>query len=202
MRSSRCLLVFTSLFRHRTSQPLRLATIYGALAPGLFVRATRNVDLRAVCGAAASGSSASACASAIDFRFTPSFGYAPYILQSPRRVMRVDAATGQPFPVYPRLATFGHTLPFVGLGQSTKSLRSSPLRGSKSREASNRSRGPRQRGEGQSDQQALCWPAAMIARGSYPHTAGRIDNTLTKIALTKARTSLLEYAVSMRLARN
>src|SRR6201997_2817758 len=46
----------------------------------------------------------------------------------------------------------------------------------------------------------------MIARGSYPHTAGRIigrtDNTMTKIALTKARTSFLEYAVSIRLARN
>jgi hypothetical protein len=46
----------------------------------------------------------------------------------------------------------------------------------------------------------------MIARGSCPHTAGRIigrtDNTMTKIALTKARTSFLEYAVSIRLARN
>jgi hypothetical protein len=46
----------------------------------------------------------------------------------------------------------------------------------------------------------------MIARGSYPHTAGRIigrtDNTMTKIVLTKARTSFLEYAVSIRLARN
>jgi hypothetical protein len=46
----------------------------------------------------------------------------------------------------------------------------------------------------------------MIARGSYPHAAGRIigrtDNTKTKIALTKARTSFLEYAVSIRLARN
>jgi len=42
----------------------------------------------------------------------------------------------------------------------------------------------------------------MIARGSYPHTVsrfiGRTDNAMTKIALTKARASLLEYAVSIR----
>src|ERR1700745_982486 len=39
----------------------------------------------------------------------------------------------------------------------------------------------------------------MIARGSYPHAAnqiiGRTDNAMTKIALTKAPSSLLECAV-------
>ena len=39
----------------------------------------------------------------------------------------------------------------------------------------------------------------MIARGSYPHAAshiiGRTDNAMTKIALTKAPTRLLECAV-------
>jgi hypothetical protein len=39
----------------------------------------------------------------------------------------------------------------------------------------------------------------MIARGSYPYTAshiiGHTDNAMTKIALTKAPTSLLECAV-------
>jgi RimJ/RimL family protein N-acetyltransferase len=38
-----------------------------------------------VCGAAASGSSALACASVVDFRFAPGFGYAHHILQLPRR---------------------------------------------------------------------------------------------------------------------
>jgi hypothetical protein len=45
----------------------------------------------------------------------------------------------------------------------------------------------------------------MIAR-SYPHAAshtiGRTDNAMTKIALTKARTSLLECVVYILLARN
>jgi hypothetical protein len=39
----------------------------------------------------------------------------------------------------------------------------------------------------------------MIARGSYPHAAshiiGRTDDAMTKIALTKAPTSLLECAI-------
>jgi hypothetical protein len=39
----------------------------------------------------------------------------------------------------------------------------------------------------------------MIARGSYPHASshiiGRTDNAMTKIALTKAPTSLFECAV-------
>jgi hypothetical protein len=46
----------------------------------------------------------------------------------------------------------------------------------------------------------------MFARGSYPHVAshiiGRIDKAMTKIALTKAPTSLLECAVYILLARN
>jgi len=46
----------------------------------------------------------------------------------------------------------------------------------------------------------------MIARGSYPHAAsriiGRTDNAMTKIAFTKAPTSLLERAVYILLARN
>jgi hypothetical protein len=44
----------------------------------------------------------------------------------------------------------------------------------------------------------------MIARGSYPHSAiiGRTDKAMTKIALTKAPTSLLECAVYILLARN
>jgi hypothetical protein len=46
----------------------------------------------------------------------------------------------------------------------------------------------------------------MIARGLVSSYAsriiGRADNARTKIALTKARISLLEYAVSIRLARN
>jgi hypothetical protein len=45
----------------------------------------------------------------------------------------------------------------------------------------------------------------MTGRGSYPHAAniiGRTDNAMTKIALTKAPTSLLECAVYILLARN
>jgi hypothetical protein len=46
----------------------------------------------------------------------------------------------------------------------------------------------------------------MTERGSYPHAAshiiGRTDNAMTKIALTKAPTSLLECAVYILLARN
>jgi hypothetical protein len=46
----------------------------------------------------------------------------------------------------------------------------------------------------------------MIARGSYPHAVshiiGRTGKALTKIALTKAPTSLLECTVYILLARN
>jgi len=38
-----------SLFRHRTSQPLWLATIYRADCAGTFASATWNIDLRAAC---------------------------------------------------------------------------------------------------------------------------------------------------------
>jgi hypothetical protein len=46
----------------------------------------------------------------------------------------------------------------------------------------------------------------MIARGSYPHAVshiiGRTGKALTKIALTKVPTSLLECAVYILLTRN
>jgi hypothetical protein len=66
--------------------------------------------------------------------------------QTQLRVNLDILSAGRPLPVYPDEQTFRL---FVGMSQtcqSTKSLRSSPLRGSKSRETGRRSRGQRWRG--------------------------------------------------------
>jgi hypothetical protein len=110
----------------------------------------------------------------------------------------------QRLPVYSNKQTISEPVRASRLGQSTKSLRSSPLRGARAeRPVADRE----DSGVKVSTINKRCVGVQhMIARGSCPHTAGRIigriDNTMTKIALTKARTSFLEYAVSIRLARN
>ena len=75
--------------------------------------------------------------------------------------------------------------------QGTKSLRSSPLRGSKSRGAGPRLRGQRQQGgKVNTINKRIVGVQHMIARGSYPyassHIIGRTDNAMTKNCLDES----------------
>jgi hypothetical protein len=93
---------------------------------------------------------------------------------------------GRPLPVFPDEQTFRL---FVGMSQRcqcTKSLRSSPLRGSKSPEAGSRSRGQRWRG-GMVNTISLCIVGVqrMIKNskdqaGRHPDAASHIDPAVTQ----------------------
>jgi hypothetical protein len=66
--------------------------------------------------------------------------------RGPLGVNRVTLVVGRPLPAYPDQWTYPESVHTSQKCHSTKSLRSSPLRGSKSREAGGRSRGQRWRG--------------------------------------------------------
>lgn len=93
------------------------------------------------------------------------------------------------------------------MGHSTKSLRSSPLRGGKSREVgSGREDSDSGGGKVNTINQRAVGVQHMIAHGSYPdaagHIIGRTDDAMTKIALMKAPTSCLNVPSIFWLARN
>jgi hypothetical protein len=99
----------------------------------------------------------------------------------PMRVIRVILTVRRSLPVYPEERTSSVSVGMSQRCQSTKSLRSSPLRGSKSREAGSRSRGQGWRGGKVNTISSCIVGVQRMIKNSKDHLAGRHPDAASHI---------------------
>src|SRR6266436_6180672 len=99
----------------------------------------------------------------------------------PSWVKSAVLTVGRSLPVYPDKQTFSESVGMSQRRQSTKSLRSCPLRGSKSREAGIRSRGQRWRGGKVKTIRSCIVGVQRMIKNSKDHLAGRHPDAASHI---------------------
>jgi hypothetical protein len=128
--------------------------------------------------------STDACGLALCDRVASEKWHRPHILRwarSPKWVNRVTLVVGRPLPVYPDQRTSSDHPGMSGWCQRTKSLRSSPLRGSKSREAGGQVRGQRWRGGKVNTISSCIIGVQRVIKNSKDHLAGRHPDAASHI---------------------
>src|SRR5882724_1831434 len=104
-----------------------------------------------------------------------------YSPRFPNWVIHVILTCHHPLPVFPDQQTLSASVGMSQTCQGTKSLRSSPLRGSKSREAGIRSRGQRWRGGKVNTIGSCIVGVQRMVKNSKDHLAGRHPDAASHI---------------------